>query len=83
MVADGSYGRLTPCPRCGCSDSVLGVPAAYAAARSTEAATHVVRDDMGMPVNIRTAGAAVDAALPIVTAHELAMAPTSGSRVSS
>ena len=77
MVAEGYVGRLAPCPRCGYSDCVLSVPAAHAAARSTEAATQVVRDDEAGWARRRAAGAALNAAMPIVSAQELAMAPTS------
>jgi len=77
MVAEEHYGQLTPCPRCGYSDSVLGVPAAYAAARSTEAAARVVRDDEASHARRHAARAVVRSALPIVPANELALAPTS------
>ncbi|MFC4589909.1 hypothetical protein [Sphaerisporangium corydalis] len=53
------------------------MPAAYAAARSTETAAHVVRDDEASLARRRAARAALDSALPIVPADELAMAPTS------
>src|SRR5258708_1095735 len=76
MVADGYDGRLTPCPRCGYGDSVLGVPAAYAAARSTEVARRVARDPDAMLARRRGAQRAVAGALPIVGAEKLAMAPT-------
>jgi hypothetical protein len=67
MVPDRHDSRLAPCPRCRHSDSILSVPAAYASARSTEAATRAIRDN-----EVRVT---VNAALPIVAARDLAMAP--------
>src|SRR5438034_11676767 len=75
MAADGREGRLTPCPRCGYGDSVLAVPAAYAAARSAEAAARVVRDGEATIARRRAARAVIDAAPLVVSARELAMAP--------
>ena len=75
VVPDGYRNRLTPCPRCGYDDSVLSVPAAHATARSTEAALRVVRDDEASFASRSAARARINAALPVVSAGELAMAP--------
>ena len=77
MAAEEHYGQLTPCPRCGYSNSVLGVPAAYAAACSTEAAARVARDDEAGRARRNAARAVVHSALPVVPASELALAPAS------
>ena len=75
MVPDGYDSHLAPCPRCRHSDSVLSVPAAYASASHTEAAMDVLRDKEATFTRKRAAGASVYAALPIVAAKDLAMAP--------
>jgi len=67
MIPDGDDDRLAPCPRCGYGDSILSVPAAYSSARHGEAAARVSR---GNEVKVT-----VNAALPVVAARELAMAP--------
>jgi hypothetical protein len=69
MVPDRHDGWLAPCPRCRYVDRILSVPAAYALACSTEAGTHAVG---GNEVRVT-----VNAALPVVAAKDLAMAPTS------
>jgi hypothetical protein len=76
MVSDGHHSQLTPCPRCRYSDCVLSVPAARISARSTEAARRMVRDDEALTSRRRDAGATLAAALPIVDARELEVAPS-------
>ncbi len=73
MVPYGRNSRLAPCPRCGSRDSILSVPAAYASARSSAAATRAIRDN-----EVRVTVSA--AALPVVAARDLAMAPDGAGR---
>ena len=72
MAAEEHHGQLTPCPRCGYGDSVMGVPAAYAAARSTEEAARAARAARDGEARV----VVVHSASPSVPASELALAPT-------
>ena len=73
--------QLTPCPRCKDSDWGLSVPAAYSSARSTESARGVMRGDETTFARRSAARATVNAALPIVAAKDLAMAPDNYGRL--
>jgi hypothetical protein len=75
MVSDWYDSRLTPCPRCRYSDAVLSVPAAYISASSTEAARRVMNDSEATIARRHAARVTVNAALPIVSAKDLALAP--------
>jgi len=75
VLPDRSGNPLAACPRCGHADAILSVPAAYHSARATEWAGHVARDDDASISRRHAARMAVNAALPVVPARELAVAP--------